>query len=266
MVKRSLSSYEYEVVSISTERFDVEKDSSLYRILSKLEEEFSRISSNTDFKKIGFSVYEKSFTESLLNLNTIYKNSFKYNEFLKYPYCLPYTLENDQNNLDDRFCRLKFQESILKLCIDFISLYKEVDANEDSNLLEEYQDLCEKIYKECFLDLINRESLNLDLDLYNWLIENGVQTEPHQYSIFSHDTKQSYTYTKELAEHFSTHGEYIVKKIIESVSQSSFIRKDFNGDNYTEYVNSIRMANPLANKYVKLAVEVDDVVSSFNQD
>lgn len=260
MINRSLSPYTHEVIAIGKESFDVEKDSSLYRMLTELEDRFSKISNSTSLKKIGFSIYEKLFAESLMNLNAIYKDSFKNSSKLKYPHYLPYTLVNSQNTLDERFCRLKFQESVLKLCINFIALYKKVDVNEDSNLLEEYQSLCEKIYEECFLNLVNREELGLKLDLYNWLIVNNFQSKPRPNYSFLDDLKESNNLSKDLAEHFTTHGSYIVSKIIESVVIADYDREDFRGDKYTESLNNINMPNPLNDKYAELAMQVDNIV------
>lgn len=263
MSNRSLSPCTHEVISIGKESFDVEKGSSLYRMLTELEDSFSKISSNTSLKRIGFSVYERLFEESLLNLNTIYKDSHKNTEKLKYPCNLPYTSANNRNILDDKFCCLKFQESILKMSIDFVALYKEFVINEDSDLLEEYRFLCKKIYEDCFLNLVSRENLNLDLDLYNWLMDNNFQSKPRKQFDFNNDFNQSYTYTKDLSEHFSGNEIYIVEKIIESVIQTNRVSEDSMGNKYTQYENRVNMPNPLNDKYAELAMQVDNLVKSL---
>lgn len=260
MSNRSLSPCTHEVISIGKESFDVEKGSSLYRMLTELEDSFSKISSNTSLKRIGFSVYERLFEASLLNLNTIYNDSYKNTKKLKYPCNLIYTFADNRNILDDRFCRLKFQESILKMSINFVALYKKVVINEDSNLLEEYQFLCKKIYEDCFLNLVNREELGLNLDLYKWLIDNKFQSKPRPNYSFPDDLKESNNLSKDLAEHFTTHGSYIVNKIIESVVITGYEREDLRGDKYKKYLN---MPNPLNDKYAELAMQVDNLVKSL---
>lgn len=239
--------------------YEVYKDTELFNELKSLDKNYSKINASLgEVKVLGTDNFESMFKQSIISLNYINDKNRNLIDDIVFPHYHPYIDSNRYK--DSEYCRLEFLCNLIFACDSFAELYMQVEKNTVSPILESFHNLKYKIYETHFSKLIDINNLHLDLDLYHWLIETGFMSKPRQ--PFASDEK--YIYTKDMSEHFLDNSKYIVDKIRDSVQQSHMNKTDCTGVEYTEYYKNIEMKNPLNDKFARLFMEVNRIISSLS--